>query len=97
MRDKMSVERILSNLIVNALHYTKENGEIRIYVGTCLSMMCTSRFKITVLVFLPSILRVSLSDFIVWTKRDLDVSEGQVWDWPIARELAIMQHGHIEG
>ena len=31
--DVMSVERILSNLIVNALHYTRKNGTIRIYVG----------------------------------------------------------------
>ncbi len=93
--DKMSVERILSNLIVNALHYTKENGEIRIYVGRVVDDVYL-KVQDNGIGISPEHLASIFERFYRVDKTGSRRFGGTGLGLPIARELAIMQHGHIE-
>lgn len=93
--DLMSVERILSNLIVNALHYTKENGTIRIYVGRVVDNVYL-KVQDNGIGIAAEHLASIFERFYRVDKTGSRRFGGTGLGLPIARELALMQKGHIE-
>ena len=93
--DVMSVERILSNLIVNALHYTKEKGTVRIYVGRVVDDVYL-KVQDNGIGIAAEHLASIFERFYRVDKTGSRRFGGTGLGLPIARELALMQHGHIE-
>ncbi|NMA00360.1 MAG: hypothetical protein GX924_04930 [Clostridiaceae bacterium] len=93
--DVMSVERILSNLIVNALHYTRKNGTIRIYVGRVVDDVYL-KVQDNGIGIAAEHLTSIFERFYRVDKTGSRRFGGTGLGLPIARELALMQHGHIE-
>ena len=95
LADRSSVERILTNLIVNAIHYTEAGGSIRVYAGNIVD-----DFYIKVVDDGIGIDQTDLDNiFRRFYRADKTGSRtfgGTGLGLPIAQELARMQRGRIE-
>ncbi len=93
--DRSSIERILSNLIVNAIRYTEEEGRIQIYVGTVVDDLYV-KIKDNGIGIPKSDLGLIFQRFYRVDKTGSRQYGGTGLGLPIALELARMHRGRID-
>ncbi|HPX93872.1 MAG TPA: HAMP domain-containing sensor histidine kinase [Bacillota bacterium] len=93
--DKNAIERILSNLIMNAIRYTDEGGQVQIYVGTVADDLYV-KVKDNGIGIPKSALDLIFQRFYRVDKTGSRQFGGTGLGLPIALELARMHRGRID-
>ena len=93
--DKNSIERVLSNLIINAIRYTDEGGMIQIYVGTVVDDLYV-KVKDNGIGIPTAAMDQIFERFYRVDKTGSRQFGGTGLGLPIALELARMHHGRID-
>jgi two-component system sensor histidine kinase VicK len=93
--DKNSIERVLSNLIINAIRYTEEGGLVQIYVGTVVDDIYV-KVKDNGIGIPKAALSLIFQRFYRVDKTGSRQFGGTGLGLPIALELARMHRGRID-